>query len=536
MKKQHVFNISGMTCDHCAVTVKNDLEELPGVSANVSYPEGKAWIDSPATTEAEELLRRIRQSGYKAEPEENRSERFVIIGSGSAAFAAAIRLASSARRVIMIEEGTMGGTCVNVGCVPSKIFIRQGDVAHTIRQNPFPGIESPDPSLNFEKLRSQQKARVDELRSSKYARILELHPNIQFLQGRAAFLDARTISVIDVDGKPETIEADRILVATGARPAIPDIPGLRDTSFWTSTEALSSQKLPDHLLVVGGGFVACEIGQAYRRMGIRVTFLVRGERLLSGMDPDLGSGLADAFREEGIALNTETNISRVNHDGKQFSLETDRGTFSGDALLIAAGRTPNTDRLNLAAAGIRTDAKGRILIDPHMRTNIPHIYAAGDCTPLPPFVYVAASSGTKAASNMMGEEPPLSLSVVPEVIFTDPAVATVGLTEQSALEQGLNIEIRTLPLEAVPRALANFETRGLIKIVAESGSARILGVHILADQAGEVIQTAHLAIRSQMTVSELGETLFPYLTMVEGLKLAAQSFGKDVSELSCCAG
>lgn len=536
MKQKHVFTVTGMTCDHCAIAIKNALNQVPGVSANVSYAEGKAWIEAPQKIGAEALLQIVRESGYMASPTDVLPQKFVIVGSGSAAFAAAIRLASAGKQVTMIEKGTMGGTCVNVGCVPSKIFIRQGDTAQTIRQNPFPGILTQNPAIQFEKLRAQQQARVEELRLSKYAQILQIHPNIQFLQGAASFLDAHTISVTDDNGRNSTIQSDRILIATGGRPSIPNIPGLEDTPFWTSTDALSSTKLPQHLLIIGGGFVACEIGQSYRHMGIQVSLFIRGEQLLSGMDPDLGTGLGNVFRDEGIKLNTKTVISRVMHDGTLFTLKTDQGTFSGDALLIATGRTPNTDQLNLVASGVRTDDRGHILVDSHLRTNIPHIFSAGDCTPLPPFVYVAASSGTKAASNMMETENILSLSLVPEVIFTNPAVAVVGLTEKAALEQGLRIETRTLPLEAVPRALANFETRGLIKIVAESESGRILGIHVLSDQAGEVIQSAHLAIRNRMTVSELGEVLFPYLTMVEGLKLAAQSFVKDVSELSCCAG
>lgn len=535
MSARHVYEITGMTCDHCAVTIKKALERLPGVSADVSFATRKAVVDAPESLDCDRMTGAIREAGYGVVGEE-RDVSAVIIGSGSAAFAASIQLASSGRQVTMVERGTLGGTCVNIGCVPSKIFIRQAELAYHAAHGPFPGLAVTDVAPDLARLRHQQKARVEELRVSKYAHVLEIHPGIRFLNGTASFVDSRTLRVVGDDGAVQNITADRVLIATGARPAVPDIPGLSDVPFWTSTESLTATNLPEHLLVIGGGFVACELGQAFRRVGSAVTLFERGPSLLSGFDSDLGKGLKDAFVGEGIEVKTHVRIASVRYEDRRFTLSTDQGIFTGDALLVAAGRAPNTEGLNLAAVGVETDARGYIRVDEHLRTNVSHIYAAGDCTTLPPFVYVAAAAGTRAASNMTGEEKSLDVSVLPEVIFTDPAVAVVGLTETAARAKGLSVESRVLGLELVPRALANFETRGFIKLVAEVGTGRLVGAQILASQAGEMIQTAHLAILHRMTVQELGDRLFPYLTMVEGLKLCAQSFTKEVANLSCCAG
>lgn len=226
----------------------------------------------------------------------------------------------------------------------------------------------------------------------------------------------------------------------------------------------------------------------------------------------------------------------MSYTGEEFVLTTPGREVRADQLLVATGRTPNTRELGLSVAGVDVDHSGAIVIDDHLRTSAQHIFAAGDCTDRPQFVYVAAAAGTRAAVNMMGGEATLDLTTMPAVVFTDPQVATVGLTEAEARRRSIETDSRTLPLDAVPRALVNFDTRGFIKVVAEAGTGRLLGTQVVASDAGEVIQAAALAIRAKMTVHDLADQLFPYLTMVEGLKLAAQTFTKDVRQLSCCAG
>jgi len=355
------------------------------------------------------------------------------------------------------------------------------------------------------------------------------------LRGAARFADARTLRVALEGGGSETVPADRILIATGASPAIPDLPGLKETPFWTSTEALVADELPEHLVVYGGSVVALELAQAFLRLGSKVTLAARST-LLSKEDPAIGTMLQRVVEAEGMRVLTHTTLRSVHHESGRFVARTANKVLTGDRLLVATGRRANTAALDLERAGVRTDASGAVVVDERMRTSAEYIYAAGDCTQLPEYVYVAAAGGTRAAVNMTDGDARLDLSVLPAVIFTDPQVATVGLSESGAQRQGIETECRTLTLDNVPRALANFDTRGFIKLVAEKDSGRLLGAQILAAEAGEIIQTAALALRGGMTVQDLGAQLFPYLTMVEGIKLCAQTFTKDVKQLSCCAG
>jgi mercuric reductase len=535
------LRITGMTCNHCARTVEQTLNALPGVAARVSYIEGTAEVETRNGVRLDRVLSAVADKGYGASlldgdtnqrrtGDSTGSLQIVIIGSGSGAFAGAIHAAAEGATVMMIESGTLGGTCVNVGCVPSKIMIRGAHIAHLQSDHPFDGIERHVPDIDRAHLVVQQQARVEELRYAKYQQILESNPNINLVRGGARFEDKSTIIVARDEGGEKRIHADRVLIATGARPAVPDIPGLADVPYWTSTEALVAEELPRHLLVIGGAVVAVELAQAFRRLGSEVTVLVRST-LLSKYDPALGAGLKDIFEQEGIRVLTHTFPSAVCHENGQFVLEMPAGEIRGDRLLVATGRHPNTDELQLDQAGVETGPRGAIVID-----SAEHIYAAGDCTDQPQFVYVAAAAGTRAAVNMLGGDASLDLSAMPEVIFTDPQVAIVGKTEAQAKKQGMAVDSRTLTLDDVPRALANFDTRGFIKLVAETESGRLLGAQILAAEGGEVIQAAALALRNRMTIQDLGEQLFPYLTMVEGLKLCAQAFTKDVKQLSCCAG
>lgn len=542
---EQVFLITGMTCEHCTDSVKQALLSVAGVShAEVSYANRTATIEAVGSVVTEHLLDAVRAKGYGAElkadsccsvtSKHNPTLQVAIIGTGSAAFAAAIKAVEQGAKVTLIEAGIIGGTCVNVGCVPSKIFIRAAQVAHVQASHAFSGLAKQNPVLNRQALVAQQQARVEELRHAKYERILDSNDSISLLRGVARFENAHTLVVQQADGKEHQLQPDRILIATGRSPHIPDVTGLATTPYWTSTEALVAEKMPEHLLVYGGSVVALELAQAFLRLGGRVTLLTRGA-LLSKEDPAVGEALKVVLEAEGMTVLTHTAMQSVRYDGL-FTVETQHGVLCGDQLLIATGRKPNTSNLALDRAGVNMDDSGAIMVDDHLETSVPHIYAAGDCTNAPQFVYVAAAAGTRAAINMTGGDAALDLSVVPAVVFTDPQVASVGLTEVQAQQLGMETDSRTLSLEHVPRALANFETRGFIKLVADKPSGRLLGAQIVAGEAGEVIQAAALAIKNRMTVSDLAGQLFPYLTMVEGLKLCAQTFTKDVTQLSCCAG
>jgi mercuric reductase len=457
-----------------------------------------------------------------------------VIGSGGAAMAAALKAAERGASVTLIERGTIGGTCVNIGCVPSKILARAAHIAHLRRESPFDaGLSAQAPKVDRPALLAQQQSRVEELREAKYEGILRDHPTITVLQGEARFIDAHSLYVRLNEGGEQTLHFDRALIGTGARPAVPPVPGLADTPYLTSTSALVLDKIPQTLIVIGASVVAVELAQAFARLGSQVTVLARSH-LLSREDPAVGEAVEAAFRREGIEVLKQTQASRVDYIDNEFVVDTNAGRRRAEQLLVATGRSPNTDTLNLEDLGVDTRG-GTILVDDHLQTTVPGIYAAGDCTNQPQFVYVAAAGGSRAAVNMTGGDATLDLSAMPAVVFTDPQVATVGLTEAEAVRRGFKVDARSLDLKNVPRALVNFEPHGFIKMVAEQDSGRLLGVQAVTGEAGELIQTAVMALRARMTVQEIGDELFPYLTMVEGLKLCAQTFTKDVSQLSCCA-
>ena len=459
-----------------------------------------------------------------------------VIGSGGAAMAAALKAAELGATVTLIERGVMGGTCVNVGCVPSKIMIRAAHVAHLRRESPFDtGLSAVPPVVDRLRLLAQQQRRVEELRHTKYEGILEGIPAITVVRGEARFKDGHTLTVELTEGGERVVAFDRCFIATGATASVPPLSGLKETPYWTSTEALASPVIPSRLAVIGSSAVAVELAQAFARLGSTVTILARNT-LLAREDPTIGEAVTAAFRAEGIEVRTQTQASSISCTSDEFRLATNQGEVRADQLLVATGRAPATRGLHLDEVGITLDARGAIVIDDHMRTTATDIYAAGDCTNQPQLVYVAAAAGTRAAINMTGGEATLDLTTLPVVIFTDPQVATVGVSEAEAHRRGIKTDSRTLALDNVPRALVNFDTRGFIKLVAEAGTGRLLGVQAVAPEAGEVIQTAALAIRARMTVHDLADQLFPYLTMVEGLKLAAQTFTRDVKQLSCCAG
>ena len=540
------LRITGMTCDHCARTIEGALNALPEVKARVSYKDALAEVEAPGHIAPEQLLKAVQAKGYGASLLEGGNTprtakggglHVAIIGSGSAAFACAIRAAEGGARVTIVEAAeAIGGTCVNTGCVPSKIAIRAAHVAHLMRENPFEGIARVTPALDRHKLVAQQQERVEELRQAKYQSILDTNPDINLLKGKARFRDARTLVIVTPDGTEKTLTPDRILIATGAAAAVPPIPGLKDTPYWTSTEALVAERIPAHLIILGGSVVGLELGQAFLRLGAKVTVIELLPRLLPRDDEAIGETLKTILEQEGMRILTGAKTESVQHRNGKFQVKLGDKTVEADTLLVATGRRPNTAELALDKAGIKVEKNGAIVVDDRLRTSVGHIYAAGDCTNQPQFVYVAAAAGTRATISMMGGEAALDLSTMPAVVFTDPQVATVGLTEAQAKERGIEADSRTLALENVPRALANFDTRGFIKLVAERETGRLLGAQVLAAEAGETIQSAALALRNRMTIAELADQLFPYLTMVEGLKLAAQTFTKDVKQLSCCAG
>ena len=458
-----------------------------------------------------------------------------VVGAGSAGFSAAIAAAELGAQVALIGHGTIGGTCVNIGCVPSKNLIRAMETLHhAAAASRFAGIEAEAKVTDWGALIAQKDELVAGLRQAKYADLLPAYNGIAYIEGQARLAEGG----VRVDG--DLVQAKRVIIATGARPARPPIPGIEDVDCLTSTSALDLKELPRSLLVIGGGYVGAELAQVFARAGVKVTIVCRS-RLLPAAEPEIAAALSRYFVQEGITLNCGVAYGLIKRTDKGVALAVKEGAreqvLEADRVLVATGRTPNVEGLALDEMGITQHANGGIEVDDRMRTTRPGVYAAGDVTGRDQFVYMAAYGAKIAAYNALnGDSRRYDATAMPAVVFTDPQVASLGLTEAAARAAGYHVKVSVLPLDYVPRAIAARDTRGLIKLVADADTDRLLGAHILAPEGADSIQTAVLAIKHDMTVQDLGATIFPYLTTVEGLKLAAQAFEKDVSKLSCCAG
>ncbi len=458
-----------------------------------------------------------------------------VVGAGSAGFSAAITAAEQGARVALIGYGTIGGTCINVGCIPSKAMIRAtGAIYHAKDANRFAGITGSARLDNWKALVAQKQRLVDDLRQAKYHDVLPEYANVTYFEGQAR-LEKGSVRVND-----QTVLADKILLTTGARPALPDVQGFKNVPFLTSTSALELEEPPTSLLVIGGGYIGCELAQMFARAGVRVTIVTRS-RLLADSEPEISEALTQYFRDEGITVLDSLSYDRIEKtpSGIALSIHQDGRlrVIEAEQVLASSGRTPNTEGLGLDEAGVALNGHGGIIIDDRMRTSKPDVYAAGDVTAEDQFVYMAAYGAKIASHNALnGDSLKYDNTAMPAVVFTDPQVATVGLTQVQAEVIGYKAKTTVLDLKYVPRALAARDTRGLIKLVADADTNRLLGAHIIAPEGADSIQTAAIAISQGMTVDDLAQMIFPYLTTVEGLKLAAQTFDKDVTKLSCCAG
>lgn len=459
----------------------------------------------------------------------------IIIGSGSASFSAAIRASELGASVLMIERDTLGGTCVNVGCVPSKALIRAAEAKHAIERETFDGLRGVISQFDLQKIIRQKDALVDDLRRAKYEDVLDNYPSVRLLRGNARILPD---GAVEVHG--ETFRDSRVLIATGSSPWVPPIPGLQESGYLTSTTLMELKEPPKSMIVIGGGVVALELAQTFARFGTSVTVLQRSHQILSSEDPELTTALAQYLEAEGLQIKTKTDVTRVegSQGAHRVHIEDGRGAdiLEAEALFVATGRRPNTRGLGLMHAEIMLGELGEVLVDDQLRTTRPGFYAAGDVIGDPAYVYVAAYAGRIAAENAIGDMgTAINLRTVPRVVFTSPALACVGISQADAQYREMEVDVATLPMAYVPRAIAARDTRGLIKLVAERRTGKLVGAHILAPEAGDIIQTASLAIQAGFTVKDIGAMLHPYLTNAEALKLAAQTFNKSVKELSCCA-
>lgn len=477
----------------------------------------------------------------------------LILGSGSTAFAAAVRAKDLGKTSVMTEARTLGGTCVNRGCLPSKNLIAAAKLVYDARHPRYTGLAPIDLPVDFGALIAQKDELIAGYRDQHYASILPSEsaaPNpVQVVAGRARLVDAHTAEVTAADGTVRRLTGQSVLVATGSHPVIPPIPGLAATPYLTSDlltsqEAVELTELPESLIILGGGYIALELGQLFARLGTAVTILARAERILHDYEPEIGAVLADILSDEGLRIVTQAHVREVTGDAREVSVSADvRGQqqhFTAAKLLVATGRAPNTEGLGLDRLGVRLDAQGSVIVNDELRTHVPHIWAAGDVigreTASQMATPVGAHDGGIAASNALTDAHlHVDRRVIARAIFTDPQVGVVGLTDEEANAAGIECICNTIPLTVVPRAGAIRDIRGVIKMVLAAESRRILGVSMVGSDAAEVIQIAAMAMRFNASADDLIDHLFVYPTMAEALKIVAISFTKDVGTLSCCA-
>lgn len=549
------FDIQGMTCDSCALHVEKALKSVPGVqtAAVPGWQSGKTTVIIDGEIDSQALETAVKRAGYGAKLKERRPEgeevalpasgehgeaRFdlMVIGGGSAGFAAAIKGVELGYRIALVEVGTIGGTCVNVGCIPSKTLIRALEQSHQAAQHRFEGVETMAGRLNWPLVIDQKDKLVEEMRQSKYLDVLAAYPEITYIQGRSRLTGGNGVDIEGVSYTP-----GKIVIATGARPWVPPIPGLVEAGYLTSTTVMDLKDLPKSMIVLGANAVGLELAQTFARAGVNITLLELMPSIASFEEPEISAALADYLKSEGLQMITGFQTLKVEHRDNRYFLtgkvSEKEFTLNAEQLLVATGRRPNTDGMDLEQAGVQLGKQGEILVDDTLKTDNPFIYAAGDVIGRDMFVYVAAYGGGLAAENALaGVGKFYDASYIPRITFTDPQIASAGLTEREARQRGFDVQVSSLPMSYVPRALAARDTRGLVKLVIDAANAQVLGAHILAPEAGEMIQVAVLAIRFGITIQHLRETMFPYLTNSEALKLAILGLEKDVSLLSCCAG
>ena len=545
--RRATLEVAGMTCTDCEHHVAAALERAGAEQASADFRLGVARFALPWGVDEAGLRAAVTQAGYT--PGTLRAESpgapaapgtgdgdydLLVLGAGSAAFAAAIRGRDAGYRVALAEAGTLGGTCVNAGCIPSKALLAAGAAYWAAGHPRFAGITTSAGPVDLAALVAQKDELVAALRQEKYADLAGAY-GFDILAGHAAFTGPDTVMVAG-----RVIRPGAVLIATGASPAAPPVPGLAEVGYLTSTTALDLKAVPARLAVIGASAVGLELGQFFLHVGSSVTFLDVADRIAPFEEPEISEALANVLRGQGATIYAGARILAVERDGDvrriRATVDGEDVVVEADEILVATGRRPSTAGLGLEAGGVATDTRGAVVTDAQLRTANPRVWAAGDVTGAPQFVYVSAYQGALAAGNaLLGERQEADLAGLPRVIFTTPPAAGAGLTEAQARAAGYQVTASVLPATAVPRALVNRDTAGVTKLIADAGTGELLGASVVGEGAGDVIQSAVLAIRHHITAAELAATFHAYLTTAESLKLAAQGFTRDVARLSCCA-
>lgn len=467
-----------------------------------------------------------------------------IIGGGAAAFAAATKANDLDQKTVIINSGLpIGGTCVNVGCVPSKVLLEISAQFYYARNSRFDALKAAaHHELSFAdiaKIIAEKDEIVKSLRKSNYQDVILALKNVDYIEGFARFVSA---DMVEVQGENiEIIKAEKFLIATGSRAKIPPIKGIDKVKYLTNIEALSIDRVPEHLVVLGGGPLGLEFAQMFRHLGSEVLVIEMEERVLPLEEPEVSREIQRSLEDEGIQFMTSSKVIELSNKG---AIKHARVDYSGDVveinfdeILIATGVQPNTADLNLDLAGVKTNHRGFVETNEHLQTSNPKIYAAGDCVGKMALETVAAREGAVAAENALtGSSRTINYEQIPHAVFTTPQVASVGITEAALVKKINTCACRTVPISSIPKGRALKEKYGIVKLVVNPHNAEIVGASAVSPVASDMIHEAAIAIRNKMTIYDLIDTVHVFPTFSEGLKIAAQAFTRDISTMSCCIG
>ena len=445
----------------------------------------------------------------------------IIIGTGQSGKPLAITLARAGWKIAVIEREHVGGTCINVGCTPTKTLVASARVAYLARRARDYGVEAGAVKVDMKRVYERKRAMVERFRGNGQ-KTLETTPNLELVFGEARFKDTKRVVVELKAGRTREIEGRRIVINTGGRPAVPPIPGLERVPFLDSTSIMELIELPRHLVVLGGGYVGLEFCQMFRRFGARVTVVNRDPRLILREDPDVSAEVEKILKEDGIEIFNSTQVTRLEKIGAgvRVVLGTGKGSkkISGSHLLLALGRVPNSDRLNLGAAGVETDNSGFIKVNPKLETNVPGIYAIGDVKGGPAFTHISYDDFRILRENWLNSgNATIEGRPVPNCMYIDPQLATVGLNETEAQKRGIDFRVAKLPMTGVARAQEMSETRGFMKAVVDAKTQQILGCTVLGVEGGEIMSMLQIAMMGKLPYPAIKEAIFAHPTLAESL-------------------
>lgn len=446
----------------------------------------------------------------------------IIIGAGQSGGPLSTAFAQAGRKTALIEREYVGGTCINVGCTPTKTMIASAHTAYVARRSAAYGVHTGHVTIDLAKVRQRKRDIVESWRSGSRSRI-EGTAGVDLLDGEAQFTGSKTLDVRLNSGETRSLTAEVIVINTGARPTNPPVEGLMDVSTLNSTTIMELDELPEHLLILGGGYVGLEFGQMFRRFGSKVTIVQRGAQLLAREDADVAEEVAKILREDGIEVLLDTDALHVAQDanGKiHLTAATAAGQmmYSGSHLLVAAGRTPNTDALMPQAAGIELDKRGQITVNERLETNVAGIYALGDVNGGPAFTHISYDDFRVVRTNLLdGGDATTTGRLVPYTVFIDPQLGRVGLTEHEARQNGRSIRVAKLPMSSVARAIEVDETRGFMKAIVDVESQQILGCAILGIEGGEIMSAVQIAMMGKLPYTVLRDGIFAHPTLIEAL-------------------